>query len=406
MKTYKFPKGTKTLTKEEILAAARKCERLEIPGSVLEVAIDLGKEDLPLKELFFHEGVQSIYLDEGASEPVSYNIPQSLLKLHGGWCNERFRAPRVTCFPQTVQDAHGFVGVEYLQAYKDSDVRNFRGDDLKHYVYLGKSGSRLTEIFAAVPEGCVIHVENKSMALSTLRKVDVDKVFVVPDALEWKDFPADKLALTMKEYDPESRILPEQIKMRKEKLQKEREQQEEDRQGQKNKLMANMAKPIIEDALSPLCDIIKVAISSHENADGKEATTASLLFNDILWFFSSEPWSMQFDVDLPVADVVEKADKTVEVVRRLKDVFYRNQQLMQSLKVEIPISVGESGDPRPRIHFPFGKRRIYSYLNWDTIAEDSKAMRDFVKDLTEIVETAKAEDGITIDVKPKEGSWI
>ena len=43
MKTYKFPKGTTTLTKGQILEAAHKCERLEIPGSVLKVEIDLGK---------------------------------------------------------------------------------------------------------------------------------------------------------------------------------------------------------------------------------------------------------------------------------------------------------------------------------------------------------------------------
>lgn len=400
METYKFPEGTKTLTKEQILEAARKYERLEIPGSVPKVAIDLGKESLPLRELFFHEGVQEISLDEGASEPVSYNIPQSLLKLHGGWCNVKFRAPRVACFPQSVQDAVGFVGVEYLQAYKDSDVRNFRGDDLKHYVYLGKTGSRLTEIFAAVPEGCVIHVENKSMASSTLKKVDVDKVYVIPDALEWKDFPADKLALTMEEYDPESRILPKQIEMREEKRRKEREQQAEERQEQKSKLMTYMAKPILKDALSPLCDTIMVGRADHENTDGEGAIEAHLLFNDILYFSRRTPKPMQFDVVIPLADVVEKSEKAVEIVRRLKDVFYRNQQLMQSLKVGILDCFGFPDDPRPRIHFPFGKKRvIYAFLNWETIDEDSRAMRDFVKELADIIETAKTKEGILIDIK-------
>lgn len=412
MKTYKFPKGTKTLTKEQILEAARKYERLEIPGSVLKVAIDLGKESLPLRELFFHEGAQEISLDEGASEPVSYNIPQSLLKLHGGWCNVKFRAPRVACFPQSVQDAVGFVGVEYLQAYKDSCVRSFRGDDLKHYVYLGKSGSRLTDIFSSVPEGCVIHVENKSMASSTLKKVDIDKVYVIPDALEWKDFPADKLALTMKEYDPESRILTKQIEMREEKRRKEAEeapkQQEKERKERKDMMVASMAKPIIESTFCPLCDKIQVASMSQENANGEEVIKARLLISDIQWITSDDKTvSTEFYIEIPLSDVAHNAEKAVAVVKQLKDVFDRNQQLMQSMGIRLNIPGMTKENTRPILVLPVGNgNSISAYLNWDTMTEDIKAMRGFVKELTEIVETAKSEDGILIDIKRNEGFWL
>lgn len=412
METYKFPEGTKKLTKKQILEAARKYEKLEIPGSVHEVKIELGNEVLPLKELFFHEGVHNIFLVGDAGEPISYNIPQSLLLLRGGWGNKRFRAPRVACFPQSLQNAWYFGGIEYLQAYKDCDVRFFDGDELKHYVYLGDGSSRLKDVFSDIPQGCVIHVENKKVALSTLKKVDVDKVYVIPDAKEWKDFPADKLALTREEYDPESRILPKQIEMREEKRRKEAEeapkQQEKERKERKDMMVASMAKPIIESAFCPLCDKVQVASISQENANGEDVIKARLLISDIQWITSDDKTvSTEFDIEIPLSDVAYNAEKAVAVVKQLKDVFDRNQQLMQSMGIRLNIIWIPKENTRPMLVLPVGNgNSISAYLNWDTMTEDSKAMRGFVKELTEIVETAKTEDGILIDIKLNEGFWL
>lgn len=144
--------------------------------------------------------------------------------------------------------------------------------------------------------------------------------------------------------------------------------------------------------------------ANPEDANGEDAIVAHLVFKDILCFSRCEPNPMQFDVVITTADVVEKSAKTAEIVRHLKEVFYRNQQLMKSLKVGIP-TCGFPDDGRPRIHFPLGKKRvIYAYLNWDTIAEDSKAMCDFVKELATIIETAKTKEGVLINIK--EGIWL
>lgn len=409
MKTFKFPAGTSQISKKELAKVFSEYERVEIPGTVFRVNARFDNNEISrfiVKELVLNEGILSLILF--ANNTLSVNIPKSLLEIH-----TNALLPQVLCLPESFNKLCYYInGVEYLQAYSNSDVRYCFGDSkLKHYVYLGEKNSRLLYLFDNIPAGCVIHVESKNMARNVLKKVNVDKVYVIPDALEWKDFPADKLAQTMEEYDPESRILTKQIELREEKRRKEAEealkQQEMERKERKDMMVASMAKPIIESTFCSLCDKIQVASMSQENANGEEVIKVRLLISDIQWITSDDKTeSTEFYIEIPLSDVAYNAEKAVAVVKQLKDVFGRNQQLMQSMETGLNITLIPKENTRPMLVLPVGNgNSISAYLNWDTMTEDSKAMRGFVKELTEIIETAKTNDGIFVEMKYK-GIWF
>ena len=412
-KKFKFPKGTTTISPKEMEEALCNYEIVEVPGTVSKVQVKAegqGRKFIA-KELILHEG--TLELDFGnSSQNIRYNVPKSvhtIICFCRGVC-DGFMAPKVLCLNLGFRRATGLKGVEYLQHHSLSCV-NWSFRNLKHYVYLGTTMNRKEDQFARLTPGTVIHVENKTVAKSVLKRVNIFETYVVVDAQEWKDFPADKLALTMEEYDPESRILPLQKKMREEELQekaeKERQEREEERQRQKERMAASITKPIITEALSPLCDKLQIASGIYENANGEEFVMARLLFNNIQWVtVGDKTESTEFHISIPLLEVEQNAEKAAEVVRRLNGVLCRNQQLMQSMKITLNGTMMEKDSTVPLLILPFGNcNTICADLNWETMFEDSKALYDFAKELAEIIETAKTNDGIVVEMKNM-GLWF
>lgn len=172
-------------------------------------------------------------------------------------------------------------------------------------------------------------------------------------------------------------------------------------------MAASITKPIITEALSPLCDKLQIASGIYENANGEEFVMARLLFNNIQWVtVGDKTESTEFHISIPLLEVEQNAEKAAEVVRRLNGVLCRNQQLMQSMKITLNGTMMEKDSTVPLLILPFGNcNTICADLNWETMFEDSKALYDFAKELAEIIETAKTNDGIVVEMKNM-GLWF
>lgn len=77
MKTFSFPSGPNSISKEELELAFSKFEKVEIPGSVyrLECNFDEMKSPLLVNELVLDEGICEITML--GSRLVSFNIPST-----------------------------------------------------------------------------------------------------------------------------------------------------------------------------------------------------------------------------------------------------------------------------------------------------------------------------------------
>lgn len=402
MKTFKFPAGTTKIDKKELKEVFSKYERVEIPGTVFRIDGRFDNNDssrFVVKELVLNEGTQSLILF--ANNTPSVNVPKSLLEIETS-----AQLPRVLCLPENfIRLNWGINGVEYLQAYGESEVRYCfdKNSKIKHYVLLGNKLTPKQYLFDNIPDGCVIHVESEKMAEKVFKKggFDVTKVYVIADAQEWKDFPADKLALTMEEYDPESRILPLQKKIREQKLQqraeKERRTQEERRQRQKDKMVASMTKPIIQAALEPLCD--SCTISKVDN--DRDTITVSVSLDAIKWFDHRDRLvGTRLEISSSMDNIVENAQKMAKVLSGLKDFFQRYAGDMERLEMRMQESVNTwmHVDWNILLATRCQGISITAIVKRDNIVEDSKVFTTFTEELDSILTHAKYDENINVKI--------
>lgn len=406
-KKFKFPKGTTAISPEEMAEALCKYETVEVPGTVRKVQVYWEEEDRKFiaKELILHEGTLELRLPY-TTQNIQYNVPKSLREIR---CTFRyaddtpnsFQAPKVLCLNEDFQYAEGLKGVEYLQHYNSSCVAHSRFSNLKHYVYLGSTINQKGGQFTGLTSGAVIHVENEKVAKSVLKRINTFDLYVVVDALEWKDFPADKLALTMEEYDPESRILPLQKKMReemlKQKAEEERQKQEEERQKQKNRMVASMTKPIIMAALEPLCD--SCTISKVDN--DKETITARVSLETIKWHDHRDRLvGTRLELSSSTDNIAENAQKMAKVLNELKDFFQRYAGDMERLEMRMQESVNTwmHVDWNILLATRCSGKTIMAKVDRDSVAEDSKVCADFTEELDSIVSHARYDEKIKVEI--------
>lgn len=371
MKTFKFPVGTTKIDKKELKEVFAKYERVEIPGTVLKIDAWFNNDEISrfvVKELVLHEGVQILYLNANAT--CSMNVPKSLRNINTNLC-----LPRILCLPETFNCLQRELnGVEYLQAYSDSEVRYCFRDSkkLKHYVYLGKKISPKYYLFDNIPDGCVIHVESEKMAKSVLKKggFDVSKVFVIPDALEWKDFPADKLALTMEEYNPKSRITSTQTALIEKKFEEQKRKAEEfaqmERERNKGKIMSGMLLPLVENFMSDKgleYNVSKIA------SEGK--LTIQFKLAEDLFMLSA------IKSECPE----ESLGHIVDAVLKLRDLYSRYQEDIAALFIWIRRSCGFNNDD-PYMSIPLAENvYVTGKMRMASLTADATTIMTFAQEL-------------------------
>lgn len=404
---FKFPKGTTKISAKEMTEALCNYETVEVPGTVRKVHVDMEEEDRKYiaKELILHEGTSELRFGY-STQNIQYNVPESVREIRCWYHysddkSKGFQAPKVLCLNDDFQYAGGLRGVEYLQHHNSSCVAMSRFRNLKHYVYLGSTINQKGGQFEDLTPGAVIHVENEKVAKSMLKRCNIFDNYVVVDALEWKDFPADKLALTMEEYDPESRILPLQKKMREEKLhekaEKERKEQEEERQKQKDKMMTSMTKPIIMGALEPLCD--SCTISKVDN--DKQTVTISVSLDAIKWFDHRDRLvGTRLEISSSMDNIAENAQKMAKVLSELKDFFQRYAGDMERLEMRMQESVNTwmHVDWNILLATRCQGISITAIVKRDNIVEDSKVFTTFTEELDSILTHAKYDENINVKI--------
>ena len=265
MTTYEFAEGTESLTPALVRKAVCDYEKVIFPGSIRSLRLDFTRyaNEQNAREIVFKDGVQTLRLS-GEGKDIRVNFPSSIIEISA--CHS-FLFPKVLCLPSSTRKVEGLDGVEYLQAYSHQDI--YCGSkSMRHIVYLGRFPSQKTYPLGYLPKGVIIHVESREMALKLLKKVDVENAYVIPDANEWKDFPADKLSLTEKEYDARSRILPEQLDMIVQIIKKRLETRNKTKSNlsyQRERMKEQIADSVIRGALSQICPATCAMDDSHEN---------------------------------------------------------------------------------------------------------------------------------------------
>lgn len=376
MKTFKFPAGTTKISKKELKDVCFKYERVEMPDSVLEIDALFSDQDnhrFIVKEFVLNDGIQSLKLI--ISRKFSINVPKTLLEIV-----TNAQLPQVICLPENfIHLECGINGVEYLQAYGESEVRNILGKycKLKHYVILGKKLSPKKHLFDFIPDGCVIHVESNKMAEKVLKRggFDISKVYVVADALEWKDFPADKIALTMEEYNPESRITTAQIKLQEKKAEEAKQKAEEhaqkERERSKGKIMGGMILPFVKNFLSD---------------KGLEYKISEIVIErelDILFQLSEKLYIL---AGIQPERPEESLGHIVDVTLKIKDLYSRYQEDIALLHILIRQSCGF--DPKcPYISIPIAKEVfVTGNMRIKSLAPDTATITSFANELKLILD--------------------
>lgn len=393
MKTFNIPAGTTKIDRKELKEVFSKYERVEIHGTVFRIDARFDNNDssrFVVKELVLNEGTQSLILF--ANNSPSVNVPKSLLEIE-----TNAQLPRVLCLPESfIKLTSNINGVEYLQAYSDSEVRYcFRGSKLKHYVYLGERISPKYYLFDGIPEGCVIHVESEKMAKSVLKKggFDVSKVYVIPDALEWKDFPADKLALTMEEYNPESRITSAQTALIEKKFEEQKRKAEEFaqmlRERNKGKIMSGMLLPLVENFMSD---------------KGLEYKVSKIVEDGVLRIQFRLANDLYIISGINLESPEESLGGIVEAVNKYRDLHSRYKEDMAALSIRIKQSSGWDKD-RPYMSIPLAECvYVTGNMRMTSLATDATTIMTFAQELKLILDDS-AKKGIRFEFQDQE-RWL
>lgn len=409
-KKFKFPKGTTTISPKEMEEALCNYEIVEVPGTVRKVQVKAEKEDRKFiaNELILHKGTLELNFGD-SSQNIRYNVPKSVREIrcctrYGAY--DGFLAPKVLCLDDDFRYAEGLKGVEYFQHHNSSHVVCSRFQNLKHYVCLGPIMNRKEDQFAGLTPGAVIHVENEKVAKGILKRINIFETlifnnYVVVDAQDWKDFPADKLALTMEEYDPESRILPLQKKMREEalrkKAEKERQEREKERQRHKDRMVASMTRPIIQAALEPLCDNCIIWKVDNDN----EKITVRESLDSIKWYDHNDRLrGTCFEMSSSTDNIVDNAKNMAKVLSELKDFFQRHVRDMERLKMKLQESVNSwmQVDWNILLATRCLGISILATVARDSVAEDSKVFAAFTEELDSILTRAKNDSNINVKI--------
>jgi len=404
---YTFPEGISSIDQKDLHEAFCNYEIVEIPGSVANVKTFwyiFGKDPRKqvLKRLILNEGTVSLYAK--MERRFEYNIPSTLIQIE---CTGMVQ--RVLCLKNGFMKAHfsNFDEVEYLQTYTSADMRYASLKHLKHYVYLGekmRNWSTATP-FEGVPSGCVFHVENETMAKSVLKKCDVLNHYVVVDAAEWKDFPADKLALSMEEYNPESRILPEQIKMREKKKKQQKEEEEKkrakERQRNKEELIKEMSEQMILPKLEALLGPNKKFDQNHwryfvqteENEQtGKNLLCVTVVMEHVLRYGDNKE-HLCIRAMINTKNVESQTDALCNHIVSLQKFLDENIEMINLYKMKFPTHYYGSypNCPDLGISFPYMNKRIVATFRRETIAEDCKAIQAIVDGLNDLANKGSEE---------------
>ncbi|MDO4497602.1 MAG: hypothetical protein Q4B58_07235 [Bacteroidales bacterium] len=388
-KIYKFPEGTTSVKPIEINKALCLNDVVEFPGSIVNITVKPSAyaQRVKAQELIFHEGIREIVLGPGC--PFKYNIPKSAIKIDSIMYDSQEKpiGPRVLCLDEKVQQAYGLYGVEYLQGWNTSEIRYLNAEKLKHYVFLGK-GRLKSYAFNNLPEGCVIHVENVTMAKKVMKVCSIH-ADVVPDALEWKDFPKEKLALTAEEYNSSSRILPEQIKLREEWAHEKEEQkrQEEDsiRQYKKQQLMAGMADTILQPLLKPA----GFDYSVQMNEDLATCTIEISVIQN-LWDRYGTLW---MEARIPLDQVAQYAQELCDMTTRIGEFHMRQHGVMElhNITYALPLhrSTRISSDIPPcGLSLPMSGGQLTASLRQEHLLDDVQTIKQFADELNALLQTS------------------
>lgn len=394
MKIFKFPVGTTKIDKKELKEVFSKYELVEIPGTVFRIDARFDNNDssrFAVKELVLNEGTQSLILF--ANNTHSVNVPKSLLEIE-----TNAQLPRVLCLPENfIRLNWGIYGVEYLQAYGESEVRYCfgRGSKVRHYVLLGKKLTPKKYLFDNIPAGCVIHVESEKMAKSVLKKggFDVSKVFVVPDALEWKDFPADKLALTMEEYNPESRITSAQTtlieKKFEEQTRKAEEFAEQERERNKGKIMGVMLHPMVENYMS---------------GKGLEYKVSKIVKKGELAILFQLAEDLYILSGIKQESPEESLGGIVEAVQKFRDLYSRYEENIAALFIWIRKSCGFNNDD-PYMSIPLAENvYVTGKMRMASLTTDATTIMTFAQELKLILDDS-TKKGIRFEFSNQDRLW-
>lgn len=393
MKTFSFPSGTDKISKKELAKVFTEYERVEIPGSVLRIDARFDNAETSgfiVKQLVLNEGLLSLKLFAGSA--ISVNVPQSLQEIE-----TNAQLPRVLCLPDAFNKLHWHInGVEYLQAHCEAEVRYcFNDSKLKHYVYLGEKISPKQYLFSYIPVGCVIHVESTKMAEKVLKKggFDVSKVYVVPDAIEWKDFPADKLAMTMEEYNPASRVAPAQIKLQEEKAAEQAHKAAElvhyERERNKGRIIGNMLLPFVNDFLKDKDLEYKV---SRKVREGKL---------DIQFHFSVNLFML---AGIQSENPKESLGQIMDAAQRVSDLYARYKEDMATLSIWIRESCGIDNDC-PYMSIPLAENiYVMGNMRIESLAADAVTIISFANELKVILDDSACK-GMKLIISSQNNLW-
>ena len=394
MNTFQFPAGTSQISKKELKEAFSKYERVEIPGTVIRINARFDNDESSrfiVKELVLNEGIQCLTLF--ANRRFSVNIPKSLLELE-----TNAQLPRVLCLPENfIRLNWGINGVEYLQAYGESEVRYCfdKNSKIKHYVLLGNKLTPKQYLFDDIPAGCVIHVESEKMAEKVLKRggFDVTKVYVVSDALEWKDFPADKLALSMDDYNPVTRITWAQITLIEKKVEEAKHKAEEfakkERERSKAKIMGGMLLPLVENFMSDKGLEYKVAKIACEG----ELTIQFKLAEDLFVLSGIKPECPE-----------ESLGHIVDAALKLRDLYSRYQEDIAALFIWIRKSCGFNNDD-PYMSIPLAENvYVTGNMRMASLTADATTIMTFAQELKLILDDS-VKKGIRLEFQDQE-RWL
>ena len=405
MTTFEFPDGIKNLKLSQIKAAVCKYEKVVFPGSMtkVELLFRYFADKVKVREIELHEGVQYLSCIATGNHDVDIiNVPNSILEMdfNVNYCMHKYNfiLPKVVCLPIGARKLINFTGVEYLQAYSHQEIRFYRCDMLKHYVYLGEGPSIQGDQFDYMPSGSVLHVQSLKTARDVLKKVDVEEVYVVADADDWKDFPADKLNLTMEEYDPESRILPEQIKLRvvsrKEKEIKAAAEREKIRAWEEKEKIRRSIEESIRAALHDICTRWEFYRSNNESR-----ITVIALTDELKMFKSKVGITGTFDFSLEA--LPQKLKGLADCITEIRNTLLRHDAAVSRCIVKSKTFPFENlGNLQSAIITNCHGSFFIEFADKTAILRISKEHQSFIVDLEPALYDAQDKYGIDIKIVP------
>jgi len=350
--------------------------------------------------------MKSLIVDEGCtavinkrSERIEVNIPKSIREIEG------YSVPRVTILPPAFKRLLHFSGVEYLQANVEAEIRYPWDDGLKHFVLLGDELPYDVHRFEHVPDGCVVHVESETMAEKVLEQVNAEKIYVIPDAEEWRDFPDEKVAMTMEEYNPEGRLTEKQKELRlaieakraEEEIKKLEKLRQEGKARSIRKMVEPVIMPVLESLLGPQESVVdwrrqetryKYSIDVTEGKSIEE--TFIEVRAKVIGGFNIEYRSKYRSKDFSGMAVVMRYGATefpkfvapmAVKIKQVKDYLEEKREVIERYSLIPGDEKFRPEAPMPGIAIPFMNNVIVGSVRMESIGRDAEEVKEFVEGL-------------------------